>query len=246
VPLTARCAPAFGAYFGLSLALVYGHLVGGKVRRMPDIAGARTTSDLTAMIGASHVRHSSFACPFLHACVRLCCPWLGGGVPRHRKPSVGLFGWYVCAGTIFLWIMWPSFNCALVEPQARMRGLPNTLLSLTGSVLACFVVSLLTTKKFDMVGASRAQAGAAHRAVPAPPDGARPSMPPVRVQVRGRMVCVCGRVCGGCRSGRCMSRTPPWLAVLPSAPLRSCTWSPPVHWVLACSWVPSACWVTST
>ena len=47
-----RAPAAFGAYFGLAVALVYGRITSGHVRKMPDMAGARTTSDLTAMIGA--------------------------------------------------------------------------------------------------------------------------------------------------------------------------------------------------
>lgn len=56
-------------------------------------------------------------------------------------------------GTLFLWILWPSFNGALAPtPDAKMRVVINTVLSLCGSCVAAFVVSHLTKKgKFDMV-----------------------------------------------------------------------------------------------
>jgi Ammonium Transporter Family len=50
-------------------------------------------------------------------------------------------------GTIFLWIMWPSFNGILATPSGRVRAITNTFLSLCASVIATFVVSLLTTKR---------------------------------------------------------------------------------------------------
>ena len=55
------------------------------------------------------------------------------------------------AGTVFLFIMWPSFNAAPSSPSGRMRALPNTLLSLMGAVLATFLMSYITTHKLDMV-----------------------------------------------------------------------------------------------
>lgn len=56
-------------------------------------------------------------------------------------------------GTLFLWILWPSFNGALAPtPDAKMRVVVNTVFSLCGSCIAAFVVSHLTKRgKFDMV-----------------------------------------------------------------------------------------------
>ena len=55
------------------------------------------------------------------------------------------------AGTVFLFIMWPSFNAVLTHGSSRMRALPNTIFSLMGSVLGAFVFSMLISKKFDMM-----------------------------------------------------------------------------------------------
>jgi ammonium transporter Rh len=56
-------------------------------------------------------------------------------------------------GTIFLWILWPSFNGALAPtPDSQMRVVINTVMSLCGSVVAAFVLSHLVRKgKFNMV-----------------------------------------------------------------------------------------------
>jgi len=54
-------------------------------------------------------------------------------------------------GTIFLWIMWPSFNAVTATPSGRLRAIANTFLSLCASVIATFVVSIIVSHKFDMV-----------------------------------------------------------------------------------------------
>ena len=68
-------------------------------------------------------------------------------------------------GSLFLWILWPSFNGALAPtPDAKMRVVINTVISLCGSCIASFIVSHWVTKddkgkksgKFDMVCLSRA------------------------------------------------------------------------------------------
>ncbi|KAM9991923.1 hypothetical protein ACTFIZ_012586 [Dictyostelium cf. discoideum] len=62
---------------------------------------------------------------------------------------------FAMAGTLFLWMMWPSFNAAIAplgEPQ--FRAIANTFLSLTGSTVATFIVSRLFShlgNKLDMV-----------------------------------------------------------------------------------------------
>mmetsp|Transcript_18255 Transcript_18255/g.25563 ORF Transcript_18255/g.25563 Transcript_18255/m.25563 type:complete len:321 (+) Transcript_18255:541-1503(+) len=58
------------------------------------------------------------------------------------------------AGTIFLWIMWPSFNAAIARPgHGELRALTNTFLSITASVLSSFLISRIVTQgnKLDAV-----------------------------------------------------------------------------------------------
>ena len=59
----------------------------------------------------------------------------------------------VLAGSLFLWLFWPSFNAALAEDSARYRAVVNTYLSLAGSVVATYFTSSLVNKgrKLDMV-----------------------------------------------------------------------------------------------
>jgi len=55
-------------------------------------------------------------------------------------------------GTIFLWMFWPSFNCALATGGQAQRTVINTLLSLTASCVIAFCWSgFLRKGKFDMV-----------------------------------------------------------------------------------------------
>jgi len=56
-------------------------------------------------------------------------------------------------GTLFLWIMWPSFNAAIADPGLpQTRAVINTVISLCGSVVAAFAVSrLVKHMKFDIV-----------------------------------------------------------------------------------------------
>ncbi|GAM18180.1 hypothetical protein SAMD00019534_013550 [Acytostelium subglobosum LB1] len=62
---------------------------------------------------------------------------------------------FAMAGSLFLWMMWPSFNAAIAprgDPQ--LRAIANTFLSLTGSTIATFIVSRLCGHfghKLDMV-----------------------------------------------------------------------------------------------
>ena len=62
------------------------------------------------------------------------------------------------AGTLFLWLLWPSFNAAIAEdPRGRLLATINTVLSLCGSTLAAFLVSRMSSeKKFDVVHAQNA------------------------------------------------------------------------------------------
>ncbi|CAM9821081.1 unnamed protein product, partial [Heterosigma akashiwo] len=63
---------------------------------------------------------------------------------------------FAMIGTIFLWILWPSFNGALAGPGAQLRVLLNTLLALNASSVCGFVFSRLFTEntrgnRFQMV-----------------------------------------------------------------------------------------------
>ena len=57
------------------------------------------------------------------------------------------------AGTIFLWLFWPSFNGGLASGNAQYRAIINTYFSLTGSVVATCVFTMFVhgNKKIDMV-----------------------------------------------------------------------------------------------
>lgn len=54
------------------------------------------------------------------------------------------------AGTIFLWIYWPSFNSGGLtnEPDRQTRAIINTYLSLASCVVTTLVVSPLIDKKY--------------------------------------------------------------------------------------------------
>jgi len=56
------------------------------------------------------------------------------------------------AGTIFLWIMWPSFNAAVAVPGfGADRAIINTFLSLGSSTFSAFIFSRLGNSKFEVV-----------------------------------------------------------------------------------------------
>ncbi len=66
----------------------------------------------------------------------------GDNLPSVTRSSV-MFSFI---GTLFLWMFWPSFNSALIDlnfPYERQLAIINTFLSLTGSVIGTFAVSLL-------------------------------------------------------------------------------------------------------
>jgi len=48
---------------------------------------------------------------------------------------------FAMIGTIFLWMFWPSFNGALTSGSTQQRVVVNTVLALTGSCIATFLVS---------------------------------------------------------------------------------------------------------
>lgn len=46
-------------------------------------------------------------------------------------------------GTLFLWLFWPSFNGALALHDVQARVFLNTVLSLTGSAMVTFGLSVI-------------------------------------------------------------------------------------------------------
>lgn len=63
------------------------------------------------------------------------------------------------AGTIVLWLYWPSFNAALKVGDQRHRAVINTYYSLSACAVVTFCLGSLFSKKqkIDMVGLSRAK-----------------------------------------------------------------------------------------
>lgn len=59
---------------------------------------------------------------------------------------------FAMIGTLFLWMFWPSFNAGYFAENAFQKSLviSNTIISLTGSCLATFIVSTLLHDKFNM------------------------------------------------------------------------------------------------
>lgn len=59
-----------------------------------------------------------------------------------------------CAGTLFLWMFWPSFNSAIADHgDGQHRAAINTYLALASTVLTTVAISSLFEKtgKLDMV-----------------------------------------------------------------------------------------------
>eukprot|EP01120_Amphizonella_sp_Union-15-10_P016293 TRINITY_DN8546_c0_g1_i1.p1 TRINITY_DN8546_c0_g1~~TRINITY_DN8546_c0_g1_i1.p1 ORF type:complete len:486 (-),score=52.93 TRINITY_DN8546_c0_g1_i1:81-1538(-) len=57
------------------------------------------------------------------------------------------------AGTLFLFMMWPSFNAAIAGTDlGKVRAAINTFMSLTGSILSVFIVTrIINKRKFDII-----------------------------------------------------------------------------------------------
>eukprot|EP00961_Rhodomonas_salina_P103397 1391007-Rhodomonas_salina.1 len=73
-----------------------------------------------------------------------------GGSSPDNKPSID-HDIFSMIGTLFLWICWPSFNCALAGEMEQLT-IVNTIMSIGASCVAAFIVSgFLNHGKFDMV-----------------------------------------------------------------------------------------------
>jgi ammonium transporter Rh len=55
-------------------------------------------------------------------------------------------------GTLFLWMFWPSFNAGYFPSNSFQKSLiiSNTIIALTGSCLAAFILSGFLREKFCM------------------------------------------------------------------------------------------------
>lgn len=53
-------------------------------------------------------------------------------------------------GTLFLFIYWPSYNCALAQQYQMHRVIFNTMMAITGSVISCAAVCRLHTGRINM------------------------------------------------------------------------------------------------
>jgi len=83
------------------------------------------------------------------------CYWLTNSETHNHKDNTNAYASdiFSLAGTLFLWIMWPSFNAAVAPyPVAELRAVTNTFLSISASVLSAFLVSrMLSEHRFDIV-----------------------------------------------------------------------------------------------
>jgi len=64
---------------------------------------------------------------------------------------------FAMIGTLFLWLYWPSFNSALAPADRELRTIINTFMSITGSCIVTFALSMALRKgKFSMVDVQNA------------------------------------------------------------------------------------------
>ncbi|CAL8317895.1 unnamed protein product [Merluccius merluccius] len=103
-------------------------------------------------VGASMIIHA-FGAYFGLAVARvLYRPGLKNG--HENDGSVYHSDMFAMIGTVFLWMFWPSFNSAIVDPGfSQMTAVINTYLSLAACVLSAYAVSSLVEHKgkLDMV-----------------------------------------------------------------------------------------------
>jgi len=84
------------------------------------------------------------------------CYFLTSSATRSHKDNTSAYSSdiFSLAGTLFLFICWPSFNAAASPTSiGQTRALVNTFLSITSSTIATFIVSRWVSdeKKFDVV-----------------------------------------------------------------------------------------------
>jgi len=82
--------------------------------------------------------------------------WLTSHETHQHKDNTNAYASdiFSLAGTLFLWILWPSFNAALAPTAvSELRAVVNTFLSISASVLSAFLVSRILSEdhKFDIV-----------------------------------------------------------------------------------------------
>jgi len=81
--------------------------------------------------------------------------WLTSPITHNHKDNCSNYSSDVfsLAGTLFLWIMWPSFNAATGKSDlGQVRALINTFLSLCSCTFSAFIFSrLVSSNKFDIV-----------------------------------------------------------------------------------------------
>ncbi len=64
-------------------------------------------------------------------------------VESHKEAAVYHSDLFAMIGTLFLWLFWPSFNSAVAVDEGQTRAIVNTLLSISSSCIATFIVSSL-------------------------------------------------------------------------------------------------------
>eukprot|EP00929_Paragymnodinium_shiwhaense_P013440 TRINITY_DN121293_c0_g1_i1.p1 TRINITY_DN121293_c0_g1~~TRINITY_DN121293_c0_g1_i1.p1 ORF type:complete len:506 (+),score=55.64 TRINITY_DN121293_c0_g1_i1:98-1519(+) len=134
---------AYGAYFGLACSFALTKL-SPKHASANSSAGhigesVPQTADKDAIELTSPQAHTPPATPAVHT-----------GTPDYNG-SRTITDITAMIGTLFLWIMWPSFNGALAADGGQLRVVINTTLSLSASCLGTFLMSAFLGGKFDMV-----------------------------------------------------------------------------------------------
>lgn len=128
----------FGAYYGLSISWV---LYRPNLDKSKHMNGSVYHSDLFAMIGKS---------PF-HLIIMLSVNCI------YDIEILMVVIKSVHAGTLFLWMFWPSFNSAIADHgDGQHRAAINTYLALASTVLTTVAMSSLFEKtgKLDMVASA--------------------------------------------------------------------------------------------
>jgi ammonium transporter Rh len=104
-------------------------------------------------IGGSMFIHS-FGAYFGLACAKvLTPPGLVANMKHEKNASRTTSDMTAMIGTIFLWILWPSFNGAFAPAGSQFRVVINTALALNASCISAFIFSRLFSEEgvFDMV-----------------------------------------------------------------------------------------------